>query len=281
MKIIVRALLVLAVAAASGAADEWNFTRAVARSTFRIEGASSTPGGSSIGTCFLVGRPFASEPSRLRYVLVSAAHVFSDMQGEFATLHLRRLVDDRYERLPLRLKIRNGGAPLWIAHSTADVAILPVALPKEADKVLVSSDFFASDEKIDSLEITIGDELNVLGFPFGIEANAAGVPVLRSGKIASFPLTPTKATGHFLLDFEVFPGNSGGPVLLEASMRRGPTGTGLGHYTVLLGVVARERDVQEKLAGIDETTVRKHRLGLAEVVHASFILELLNSIPPD
>jgi hypothetical protein len=281
MKNVLRAALLLVIAQGALAADEWNFTRATARSTFRIDGASIIPGKQVMGTCFIVGRPFASDPKRLRYVLVTAAHVLSDLQGESATLHLRRLTDGRYERMPIPLRIRSGSTTLWIQHATADVAIMPLAIPKEADIVLISSDFFASDEKIDSLEITIGDELNVLGFPFGVEANSAGIPVLRSGKIASFPLTPTRVTGHFLLDFEVFPGNSGGPVLLEASMRRGASGTGLGHYMVLLGVVSRERDLKEQLSGIDEVTVRTHRLGLAEIVHASFIRELLDTIPPD
>jgi hypothetical protein len=261
------------------AADEWNFTRAIARSTFRIEGSSAkSPGKVSLGTCFIVGKPLASDPSRLRYVLVTAAHVLSDIKGQFAILHLRRLVDGHYERLPIRLRIREGQRPLWTPHSSADVAIMPLAVPKEADIILVSTNFFPLDEKIDSLEITIGDELNVLGFPFGVEANEAGIPVLRSGKIASFPLTPTLQTGHFLLDFEVFPGNSGGPVLLDSNMRRSVRGTTVGGYRLLLGVVARERDVKEQLMGIDETTVRTYRLGLAEIVHTSFVRELLDSI---
>ena len=54
--------------------------------------------------------------------------------------------------------------------------------------------------------------------------------------------------------------------------------TTVGGYHLLLGVIARERDVKEQLMGIDETTVRTHRLGLAEIVHTSFVRELLDSI---
>ena len=60
-----------------------------------------------------------------------------------------------------------------------------------------------------------------LGFPQGLSANPAGFPILRSGRVASYPLGPSTAFPTFLLDFRVFPGNSGGPVWLDESPAAG------------------------------------------------------------
>ena len=59
-----------------------------------------------------------------------------------------------------------------------------------------------------------------LGFPRGLAANQAGFPILRSGRVASFPVAPAKSFPTVLLDFTVFPGNSGGPVFMSQAARR-------------------------------------------------------------
>ena len=61
-----------------------------------------------------------------------------------------------------------------------------------------------------------------LGFPRGLAANAAGFPILRSGRVASYPIAPAKIFPTFLLDFSVFPGNSGGPVFMTQVDRHRP-----------------------------------------------------------
>src|SRR5258707_4979572 len=66
-------------------------------STFRIEGrnAQNQP---TLGTAFVMGRPFPSGvptmSGRGRYVLITAAHVLQDMQGDTAVLHLRQKVNE-------------------------------------------------------------------------------------------------------------------------------------------------------------------------------------------
>jgi S1-C subfamily serine protease len=74
------------------------------------------------------------------------------------------------------------------------------------------------DQKLSEFEIHPGDELNVLGYPLGF-GNVGDFPVLRSGKIASYPLVPTSENPFFLPDFRVFQGNSGGPVYFVQSNR--------------------------------------------------------------
>jgi len=66
-----------------------------------------------------------------------------------------------------------------------------------------------------------GDEMMVLGYPQGLSADTAGFPILRSGRVAS-PVEPTTVSPTFLLDFRVFPGNSGGPVFMSEADHRRP-----------------------------------------------------------
>src|ERR1700736_842776 len=58
---------------------------ALMETTFMIQGPSIQPGGTNIGTVFIVGRPIQSSNSSLvRPVLVTAAHVLREIQGDTA-----------------------------------------------------------------------------------------------------------------------------------------------------------------------------------------------------
>jgi len=79
-----------------------------------------------------------------------------------------------------------------------DVAVMYTLLPRDIDILLLSTAMLADDEVLKKFEIHLGDELICLGYPLGAEATEAGFPILRSGKIVSYPLIPTKQTKTFL-----------------------------------------------------------------------------------
>ena len=58
---------------------------------------------------------------------------------------------------------------------------------------------------------------------------ADAFPILRSGKVASYPVGPSNTQGYFLIDADVYPGDSGAPVFR----------TGRGGRPILAGVVLR------------------------------------------
>jgi S1-C subfamily serine protease len=125
-----------------------------------------------------------------------------------------------------------------------------------------------------------GDEVRCLGFPLGIESNEAGFPVLRSGKIASYPLTPTEKTKSFLVDLRVFKGNSGGPVFFVENNRL--VTSAIGRYQNLhfiIGLVSEEKLYTEAAIGPYSQELRQTQLGLAVVVHASIILQTIDLLP--
>jgi hypothetical protein len=266
-------LALLAGWASQLAGEETDFATALMTSTIKIEGEGST------GTGFLLEQPHGGDSARAACILVTTAHVLAQLPGETVTLHLRRRSGERFERLPVPLRVRRAGRPLWVQHPVADVAVMPVALPAEAHVVLTGCDRLATDETLAELAIGPGEEVLVLGFPFGAESSAAGFPILRGGRIASYPLLPTRDLRTFLMDFPVFTGNSGGPVFItSASRRRGASLDGKG-FGWVLGLVSRLRQVRERRTSLDET-VMTHSLSLAVVVHASFVREVIESLPP-
>src|SRR5208283_5863289 len=94
---------------------------------------------------------------------------------------------------PYKIQIREKGRPLWTRHPEADVAGMILPLPDEFLKshYWISSDFLAGNERFKDLDIRPGDELMCLGYPLGIELGAGKFPILRSGRIASYPVWPT------------------------------------------------------------------------------------------
>jgi hypothetical protein len=254
-------------------------------STFKIEGKNAL-GQPTLGTAFIMGRPYVHPPAdqtnRGVFVVITAAHVFEEMNGETATLHLRRKSGvDTWVRAPWPIQIRSNGQPLWKKLPDADVAVMYVALPQDSSIPLLPTDLLADDKMLAEYEIHPGDDLECLGYPFGQESNDAGFPVLRSGKIASYPLLPTNKTKTFLFDFRVFKGNSGGPVYLVESNRWYKGGVQMGQQIhIILGLVSQERFVGEQISSLYSQELRQYQLGLAVVVHASLIKQAIDLLPP-
>lgn len=246
-------------------------------STFRIVGPSSE--GQEIGTGFIVGRPIPDQTGRANYVLVTAAHVFSGLIGDTAVLVLRQKDNQgRWIENPWRIQIRANGKPKWVTNSKADVAAMYVPLPPNAVPNFLSMDFLAGDAELTRFEVHPGDELNVLGYPLGF-GGPGGFPILRSGKIASYPLVPSKDNPYFFLDFRVFKGNSGGPAYLVSYNRFYGGSTNIGQVRMIMGLVSEEMSATEAVKSLYESGSKVYPLGIAKIVPASFIKETINMLP--
>src|SRR5687768_16838994 len=173
----------------------------------------------TVGTGFLISAP--GPDGKPRTVLITANHVLQKMPGGTARIGYRFAnADGSWSYAPQPLKIRDGkGAELWTHHPTRDVAAIAITAPPQFAKAAIPLNYLAADDTFAEHRVSAGDEMMALGFPRGLSANPAGFPILRSGKVASFPLAPAKAYPTFLLDFSVFPGNSGGPVFLSKAQK--------------------------------------------------------------
>jgi hypothetical protein len=219
-------------------------------------------GSRTVGTGFLISDP--TPDGKPRTILVTAAHVFEKMPSMSAKIGYRIEGSDsvwRYD--PETLKIRDGDHPLWVKHPTRDVAVMVVEAPPEFVKAAIPLNYLAQDDTFNKFNLGPGDEMMALGFPRGLSANPAGFPILRSGRVASYPLAPATNFPTFLMDFSVFPGNSGGPVFMAEGARRRPGANESQEVQFVAGLLTQ----QVELSG--------ERLEIGIVTHAKFIRETL------
>lgn len=219
-------------------------------------------GSRTVGTGFLISDP--TPDGKPRTILITAAHVFEKMPSMSAKIGYRLQGSGgvwRYD--PETLKIRDGDHPLWVKHPTRDVAAMVVEAPEEFAKAAIPINYLAQDDTFNKFNLGPGDEMMALGFPRGLAANPAGFPILRSGRVASYPLAPATNFPTFLMDFSVFPGNSGGPVFMAEGARRRPGASESQEVQFVAGLLTQ----QVELSG--------ERLEIGIVTHAKFIRETL------
>jgi hypothetical protein len=241
-------------------------------STFRIHGPKKGDKEAiSFGTVFLVGKPTPDDVTRWYYVLITAAHVLDGIEGDTAILTLREKQDDgSYHQRNWPVKLRENDKPIYVKHKDADVVALYVNMPDDLHVPILPTSLLASDEILSKFQIHPGDELLCLGFPLFVSTDF-GFPILRSGKIASYPIVPTKINKSFLFDFRVFEGNSGGPVYFTDHNR---VYSGSTHLAETIQFVAGLVTSQ-----IGAKLYNNQFLQLAAVVPSTFILETIDLLP--
>ena len=250
------------------ALPSWDLTVRLISATVQID-QSQGDGTRTVGTGFLVNAPTIEGTPRV--VLVTAGHVLDRMPAENARVGWRFEADDgAWRYAPQPLKIREVDRPLWTRHPTQDIAVMSITAPDTFARAAIPLSWLADETTFARDQVGPGDEMMALGFPRGLSANRAGFPILRVGRVASYPLTPVSAFPTFLLDFTVFPGNSGGPVFMTEAARRRP------------GVAEAD---QPFVAGMltQQVELNAERLEIGVVVHASYIREaiaLLDGAPP-
>jgi V8-like Glu-specific endopeptidase len=219
----------------------------------------------TVGTGFLISAP--RPDGRPRTVLVTANHVFVKMPGQNARVGYRFANSDgSWSYSPQTLKIRERGQELWTKHPARDVAVIEIAAPPEFAKAAIPLSWLAEDDTFARNGVAAGDQMMALGFPRGLSANQAGFPILRSGKVASFPVAPAHIFPTFLLDFTVFPGNSGGPVFMSEGARKRPGGGQPQEIQFVAGLLTQQVELNNE------------RLEIGIVTHAKYIRETLRRL---
>jgi hypothetical protein len=242
-------------------------------STFRIHGPKNgVSGRTAFGTGFLMGKP-TKTPNTMYYVFVTAAHVLEDIGGEHGSLMIRRKqADESYKQQEWKIRLRDKDKPMYIKHPAADVAVLYVDMPNDLGVGILPEQLLATDEEIKKFRIHPGDELMCLGYPLAV-SSGAGFPLLRSGKISSYPLIPTKVFKSFNFDFTVFEGNSGGPVYFVDKHRYYDKKTHLGEIIqMVVGLVSGQ---------IGSRLYNDQMISVADVVPSSFIKEAIAMLPAE
>lgn len=223
-------------------------------------------GGRTVGTGFLVNAP--TPDGKPRVVLVTAAHVFNKMPGKEIKVGYRIAdASGGWRYAPQPLTIRAGEQAVYTQHDKRDVAVMAVTAPPEFAKAAIPLAWLAERDEAAQRSLGPGDEMFALGFPRGLSANKAGFPILRAGRVASYPITPVTSNPTFLLDFSVFPGNSGGPVFAAQGARRRPG----------VETVANVDDDKPFIAGVltQQVELKNDRLEIGIVTHAAYVREAI------
>lgn len=242
--------------------------------TFRIQGPSKdNPNGTTFGTVFIMAVPPKDGGPIGQAVLITAAHVLDEIEGDTASLLVRKPeADGSYTAYLFNIPIRDGGRPLYVKHSEADVAAMWVDLPVVVPITGLTSDVLADDKKLQDIELHPGDEVYCLGFPLAA-SGPGGFPILRTGHIASYPITPLATVKQIELDIYLLPGNSGGPVYYSFSNRIFKNQVHLGLYQGLLGLVIQtEHSALPGLADKD--------LNFGVILPGPFIRQTIDLLPP-
>jgi hypothetical protein len=219
----------------------------------------------TVGTGFLISAP--GPDGAPRTVLITANHVLQKMPSANARIGYRiSNPDGSWSYSPQELKIRDGDKELWTHHPDRDVAAMVIKAPPEFAKAALPLNYLAADDTFQQYQVNAGDEMMALGFPRGLSANSAGFPILRAGRVASYPLAPAKIFPTFLLDFSVFPGNSGGPVFVSRASKADsvtPVADGQAAPGFIAGLLTQQVELNNE------------RLEIGIVTHAKYVRETI------
>lgn len=237
-----------------------------------------------IGTGFLYGALVKkSDPNNKSYsvFLVTNKHVLGDHAKVWIKFNSVSGTGSQDFDIPLRAR---NGKELWIRHPDDDVDLSSIFINA---KVLQTKNmrfsFFRDDDhsftiaQLKSEGVTEGDGVYVLGYPMGLVDSSWQAAICRSGCIARIQDILNAGNGDFLVDASIFPGNSGGPVVLRPASTA-ITGTSCISKANLIGVVQSYlpyRDVAISLQTQRPRIMFDENSGLAPVIPVDRINELM------
>ena len=154
--------------------------------------------------------------------LVTNRHVFQGAAERGNILHARfnKLHETDANVYPIALT-----DPSWTVHPNpnVDVAVLSIN-PERIKADGIDYSFFQADDHAVTIEqartnqVSEGDGIFVLGFPLGEAGEERNYVIARHGIIARIQNWLKGSAQTFLIDSSIFPGNSGGPVLLKPEL---------------------------------------------------------------
>ena len=224
---------------ASPIAKNWIYTTVLIENEWR-----------ELGTGFIVSRTTQKQRGAriVRIFLATNKHVLNEDSGKRkearkVILHLNVKTPNgsilgKSVELPLVLK---NSSKIWREHPDPEVDVLAfdiTALYKvfgisQIEKMWVDYSVIADKAKLRELDVTIGEEILVIGYPLGLRQESLDYPIVRQGIIAThigqtFTDYIHESNGSlrkrtlraFLIDGAVIPGSSGSPVILRPMIGR-------------------------------------------------------------
>jgi Trypsin-like peptidase domain len=238
------------------------------------------------GTGFFYGYLVQDDPdiAKKKYAvfLATAGHVVKEHPTNAS-----KTIGVRVDAEDAAGKAQNFEVPIdqWFFHPDSpqiDLAAFP--MPIEMLKSLkLESGFFANDlhsftkSQMSDAGVSAGDGIFVLGFPMGLAGENRNYAIVRQGSIARISEYLDGKTKSFLIDSFVFPGNSGGPVILKPEINS-IQGTKSNLKAMLVGVVEGYQpyiDIASSLQTKHQRIAFEENSGLAVIFPVDYVKEML------
>lgn len=212
------------------------------------------------GTGFVVTHDDPRRPGTKGLAMVTTAHLLEQAGKQPVFMAVRMRENKDFQPLALlRLETEESGELRFARHPKHDVAAFMVEIPEEVANILPQPG--SAPEAALSIKepATAGREVGFLGFPEVFPGTPGGFPILRSGKIASNATGELSREKTFVVNADVYAGDSGAPVfgvdshgkLMVAGMvteRIGATPETFSHFAVAVDASA----VRETLGLLDK-----------------------------
>jgi len=239
-----------------------------------------------IGTGFLFGKFINRNPGTgnvsYQTFLVTNKHVFRGEKVIYLKFNSLQGLTSKDYKVDLMF---SNGRKKWVGHpkDLIDVAVIWINTNILRNEKRLF-DYFRSDmhiypkSRMISSGVTEGDNIYVLGFPMGLVDKTQQYVICRRGCIARIRDFFDNRTSEFLIDARVFPGNSGGPVILCPSAIA-IKGTKRTNESALLGIVKAYlpyRDVGFSKQTRQPRIIFEENSGLAVVESVDSIIETVD-----
>lgn len=230
------------------------------------------------GSGFFFGRP-AGDGQHV--FVVTNRHVAEGLRGGVLRLNPRGTDPAR----ELTLSEINPTSQEWFYHPRpeVDVAVMPVGVALDSMGLqlhfFVREPHIADVARMNSLGVREGDPIYALGFPLGLIGRHRSAVVARIGCVAQIQEALARSSDTYLIDAGIFPGNSGGPVILKPEIVFVPD-TKAQNRSYLIGIVVGFVPYQEVAISAQTKRARivfEENSGLAAVHPVDMIEEAIDS----
>lgn len=223
-----------------------------------------------------------------RLYLITNRHVVisekDDYYADELILKIHNNSNDLSKNKYLYLKLRGeGGENLWLEHPSysSDVDVIALSLSgtfTNGDYLIGAfeeEDFHNEDDNF-----AAGEDVVVIGYPFGIADDRWNLPIIRQGTVASGYPIYFEGKPFFYIDTRLHKGSSGSPVLAKPGELRIVRGKGTDTSTrgkiYLLGVNSGHMELEEKIRELYYDEDEPFRtLDLSRVWYAELIIAII------
>lgn len=229
-----------------------------------------------IGTGFLVARKEDHDKTKSTIYLITNKHVVQNQEKLWIRFNSNKTKVKDYS-----INLFDNGSQAYSTHSDADVIAIRINPGVLIDDESVFGfidldDASLSVAEMAKTEVSEGNIVYALGFPMNIVENNRKTPICRMGCISRIANVEDNLM-NFIIDAQVFPGNSGGPVINRPEVLS-ITGTNCNSSANLIGIVCSYIPYKESLQSTQTKriiSIHEENSGLTNVCPVDYIREVV------